>query len=147
MQIEDSIQNRVRLLLEDGKENLGHALGIRFISIRRNELKAEMPVDHRTVQPMRILHGGASVALAESLMSIGAWVNLENPNERAVGLEINANHIRSVKEGGTVTGVAKPIHIGRSTQVWQTKIFDGDNKLVSLSRCTLSIITVPPEAT
>ena len=100
---------------------------------------AEMPVDERTVQPFRILHGGASVALAETLCSIGAWLHLPE-SKTAVGLEINANHHRSVKEGGKVIATAKPIQAGRTIHVWETKIVDERGKLVCTSRCTLAII-------
>ena len=98
-----------------------------------------MPVDDRTVQPFRILHGGASVALAETLCSVGGWLNIPE-SKTAVGVEINANHHRSVREGGKVTAVATPLQIGRTMQVWETKINDERGKLVCSSRCTLAII-------
>ncbi len=98
-----------------------------------------MPVDNRTVQPFRILHGGASVALAETLGSIAAQMNIDQQNLVAVGLDINANHIRSVRNG-FVYGETTPVHIGRSTHVWEIKITNEDDKLVCISRLTVSII-------
>ena len=99
-----------------------------------------MPVDHRTHQPFGILHGGASVVLAETLGSIASYLCLKDPTkEQAVGLEINANHIRSVKEG-FVYGKVTPIHIGRSTHIWEIRITNQENKLVCVSRLTVAIV-------
>ncbi|MEX1011462.1 MAG: hotdog fold thioesterase [Balneolaceae bacterium] len=141
MEIEESVRHKVTPFIESGKKNMGHALGIRFEQFSKDEMVASMPVTENTVQPMRILHGGASVALAETLASIGAWLNLEDESKTAVGLEINANHIRSVPEGRMVRGVSVPIHRGRQTQVWETRISDEQGKLVSISRCTLAIVS------
>ncbi|MCL4141060.1 UNVERIFIED_CONTAM: hypothetical protein GTU68_019997 [Idotea baltica] len=102
-------------------------------------MRAEMPVDERTVQPMGILHGGASVALAESLASIGALLWIDPATQVAVGQEINANHIRPVSSG-KVFGTAKPIHSGRGSQVWTIEIKNAEGKLISVSRCTISIV-------
>jgi 1,4-dihydroxy-2-naphthoyl-CoA hydrolase len=101
-----------------------------------------MPVDHRTVQPFRILHGGASVALAESLGSFAGTLCLENLNTHTiVGVEINANHLKSVKEGEPpVTGTVKPIRIGKTIQVWQIDICNSKNQLTCTSRITLAVI-------
>lgn len=100
-----------------------------------------MPVNENTIQPFGILHGGASVALAETLVSIGAWLNIDENKKSAVGIEINANHIRAVKKGGTVIGTGRPVHIGKQTQVWEAKIRTREtNKLVCISRCTLAIV-------
>ena len=115
------------------------SLGIRFTRISEEELEATMPVDHRTHQPFGILHGGASVALAETLGSVGANLCIDNKEFHCVGLEINANHISSVREG-TVTGVARPIHLGRSTHVWEIRITSDQQKLVCISRITMAII-------
>lgn len=139
MVIEDSIREKVDWFLENHSENMGTAMGINFLKISKTEMIAEMPVDHRTVQPFRILHGGASVALAETLCSIGAWANAAE-GKTAVGVEINANHHRPVKEGGKVTGTSVPIQIGRTIHVWETKIVDERGKLVCTSRCTLAIV-------
>jgi len=140
MHIEEAIRHRIEPFIQGSQKNMSHVLGIEFLAISRDEMKATMPVDQNTVQPMRILHGGASVALAETLASIGAYLNLEDDNKTAVGLEINANHVRAVQEGSTVTGIAKPIHRGRQTQVWETRITTEEGKLVSISRCTLAIV-------
>src|SRR5699024_7906651 len=99
-----------------------------------------MPVDENTIQPFGILHGGASVALAESVASIGAWLNVEDDSKMAVGVEINANHIRAMQKGTSVICTATPIHRGRKIQVWETKIRTPDDKLVCISRCTLTIV-------
>lgn len=139
MIIEDSIREKVDWFFEMSEANMGDALGIKFIKISKNEMIAEMPVNENSVQPFRILHGGASVALAETLCSIGAWVNVSE-NKTAVGIEINANHHRPVLEGGTITATSTPIQIGRTIHVWETKIVDQRGKLVCTSRCTLAIV-------
>jgi 1,4-dihydroxy-2-naphthoyl-CoA hydrolase len=113
-------------------------LGIQVVEIGDDYLKATMPVDHRTHQPMGILHGGASVALAETIGSLGAQMCAE-PGCYVVGLEINANHIRSARTG-FVTGIATPIHVGRSTQVWNIRIADEQDKTVCISRLTMSVL-------
>lgn len=140
MKIEESIRKKAESILNPKNNNMGHALGIHFLELTKQKVKASMPVDERTVQPMRYLHGGASVALAETLMSIGAWLNLDDDNKTAVGVEINANHIRMVSEGEKVIGMAAPIHQGSKFQVWETHINTEAGKLVCISRCTLAII-------
>lgn len=140
MKIEEAIRHRIEPFIDPANTHLGHALGIEFLELSRDEVKASMPVNKNTVQPMRILHGGASVALAETLASIGAYLNLDDENKTAVGLEINANHIRPVPEGSKVIGTSRPVHRGRKTQIWQTEIKTEDGKLVSLSRCTIAIV-------
>jgi 1,4-dihydroxy-2-naphthoyl-CoA hydrolase len=140
MKIEESIRPKFEELFASNQKNMAHALGIDFLVISRIEMKATMPVDKNTIQPFGILHGGASVALAETLSSIGAWINLTDDSKMAVGLEINANHIKSVRMGNRVTGIAKPIHRGAQTQVWETRIETTEGKLVSISRCTLAIV-------
>tara|TARA_R110000868_G_scaffold259361_1_gene517126 strand:+ start:28746 stop:29174 length:429 start_codon:yes stop_codon:yes gene_type:complete len=139
MIIEESIKKRVDWFLKQNQSDMGTALGIKFLKISRDEMIAEMPVDKNTVQPFRILHGGASVALAETLCSVGAWTYLSE-DKTAAGIEINANHHRPVPEGGKVTATAIPIQTGRSIHVWETKIVDERGKLVCTSRCTLAII-------
>lgn len=114
-------------------------IGISITEVGDNFLKATMPVDHRTVQPMGILHGGASVALAETLGSIAANLVVDSEKKYCVGLDINANHIRAAKKG-FVTGVAKPFHIGSSTQVWNIEITDEENRLVCISRLTMAVL-------
>lgn len=114
-------------------------LGIEFIEIGPDYLKATMPVDHRTKQPMGLLHGGASVALAETMGSVGATITIDLNTQHAVGLEINTNHIKSARSG-KVTGTAKPIHLGRGTQVWSIEIHNEDEQLVAISRITMAIL-------
>ena len=119
---------------------LMEALGIVFTELGEGYLRATMPVDARTHQPYGLLHGGASVALAETLGS-SAGALLAGGN--AVGLEINANHLRAVREG-TVTGTTRPLHIGRSTQVWEIEIEDEAGRPVCISRITLAVLPQPP---
>lgn len=114
-------------------------LGIEFTEIGPDYLVATMPVDHRTKQPLGLLHGGASVALAETMGSLGSTVTIDLNKQYAVGLEINTNHIKSAKKG-LVTGVARAIHLGRSTQVWGIEIKNDDDQLVAVSRITLAIL-------
>jgi 1,4-dihydroxy-2-naphthoyl-CoA hydrolase len=119
--------------------NLVAHLGIEFLEVTPQKLVAKMPVDERTVQPLGILHGGASVVLAETLGSIGATLNVSD-SQICVGLEINANHIKSAREG-YVIGTATPIHLGRSTHVWEIRITSEDyEKLICISRITMSIL-------
>jgi 1,4-dihydroxy-2-naphthoyl-CoA hydrolase len=114
-------------------------LGIEFIDAGDDFLKARMPVDHRTKQPEGLLHGGANVVLAESLGSAASVLCIDAEEYFVVGLEINANHIRSVRDG-YVTGITQPIHLGRSTQVWEIKIYDDQNRLSCISRITNAIL-------
>lgn len=114
-------------------------LGIEILEAGPDFLAGRMPVDHRTHQPMGLLHGGASVVLAESLASMGAALQVDLTKKACVGLEINANHLRSVKEGW-VYGKATPIHVGRSTQVWETKITNEAGELLCISRMTVAVI-------
>lgn len=118
---------------------MADALGITIVELTTERVVATMPVDHRTRQPYGILHGGASVALAETVASIGATMNVDRATSVAVGLEINANHMRP-KRDGVVTGTATPIHRGKSTQVWDVRIVDEEGRLVCVSRCTLAVV-------
>ena len=118
---------------------LGEHLGIEFMQIGPDFVEARMPVDHRTVQPDRILHGGASVALAETLGSIGGSMCVDRERFQIVGQEINANHLRPAL-GGYVTGRAKPIHVGRRCQVWNIEISDDNQRLICVSRLTIAIL-------
>jgi len=138
--IEEEIREKALLMLNGESKNMGDAIGIQFIKLHRTEMIAEMPVDENTIQPFGILHGGASVALAETLASVGAWLNLSDNSKTAVGLEINANHIKAVRKGQKVIGIAKPIHRGAQTQVWETRLETESGKLVCISRCTLAIV-------
>jgi len=117
---------------------LADAMGIEIVELSASRVIATMPVDHRTRQPFGILHGGASVALAETVASLGATANVDRQEFVAVGLEINANHIRA-KSDGVVTATATPIHIGKTTHVWDVRIVDEDERPVCVSRCTLAI--------
>jgi 1,4-dihydroxy-2-naphthoyl-CoA hydrolase len=118
------------------------ALGIEFTYLGADAVRATMPVDHRTVQYFNMLHGGASVALAETLASCAGAVHVDLGKQRVVGLEINANHLRGVPGGADlkVHGEAKPLHLGRKTQVWSVEIKGDDGKLVCVSRCTLAVV-------
>ena len=114
-------------------------LGIEYIEVGDDYIIAKMPVDCRTVQPFRILHGGASVSLAESVGSVASICCIDLSKQQAVGLEINANHIKSIKEG-FVIGTARPIHIGKKTQVWEIKIKNEQQELICISRITMAVI-------
>lgn len=135
----EEIREIVEQMMQMNPENLGTALGFIFLKVGRKEMVAQMPVDSRTIQPFGLLHGGASVALAETLASIGAYLNVDTQNEMTVGLEINANHLKPARRG-LVTGISKPIHVGKSTQVWETKITDESGRLLCISRCTLAVV-------
>jgi 1,4-dihydroxy-2-naphthoyl-CoA hydrolase len=124
-----------------GQNSLSDTLGIQFTDFGDDFLMASMPVDHRTVQPFRILHGGASVALAETLGSVASVLSLSDMSKyQAVGLEINANHLSSAREGTTVYGTVRPIRIGRTVHVWGIEIHDEKGKLVCTSRITVMIV-------
>jgi 1,4-dihydroxy-2-naphthoyl-CoA hydrolase len=118
-------------------QTMGESLGIQMVSAENGKLVATMPVDARTRQPFGLLHGGASVALAETLGSIGANM-LAGPGKMAVGMEINANHLRSVREG-LVTGTAVVVHQGQTSQVWEIKITDREGRLCCISRFTAAV--------
>jgi 1,4-dihydroxy-2-naphthoyl-CoA hydrolase len=122
-----------------GKNTMAEYLGIEWTEVGPDFLKATMPVDHRTNQPYGLLHGGASCVLAETLGSVASAMVVDHSKFLCVGLEINANHIRSAREG-VVTGVASPLHIGASTHVWDIKIYDHREKLVCVSRLTVAVI-------
>jgi|SRR5699024_11097618 len=140
MYIQQSIQPKVDQLLQTDHPNMGDALGIEFTHFARDRVEATMPVDHNTIQPFGILHGGASVALAETLASIGAWLTLDDDSKMAVGVEINANHLRPVPMGKKVKATATPIKRGKKIHVWETKIYTETDKLVCVSRCTLAVV-------
>jgi 1,4-dihydroxy-2-naphthoyl-CoA hydrolase len=124
------------------KNTIASYLGIEYTEVGDDYIIARMPVDHRTHQPFGLLHGGASVVLAETVGSIASYLLLPDPTkQQAVGLDINANHIRGVKSGW-VYGKVTPIHIGRSTHVWEIRITNEVGKLVCISRLTMSIISV-----
>ena len=125
------------------RPTLADALGMELTEVTDNYLEGRMPVDGRTHQPMGLLHGGASVALAETLGSIAAMLRVDRTKQACVGLEINANHIKGVRDGW-VRGRATPVHIGRSTQVWEIRItHEETGALVCLSRITMAVIDLP----
>lgn len=134
---------RKTLLLEDivnlGKGNMGEHLGIEFIELGADFLKGRMPVDDRTRQPFGLLHGGASVVLAETLGSVASALIVNRDEYMCVGLEVNANHVRSVSQG-FVIGTCSPIHIGASTHVWDIKIHDQRERLICVSRLTVAVL-------
>lgn len=121
------------------RRGLAVALGIEMEELSRERVVATMPVDDRTRQPFGLLHGGASIALAETVASFGAAVLIDREQFVAVGLEINGNHLRAKTEG-MVRAVGVPVHVGRSTQVWSIEITDEEGRLVCISRCTMAIV-------
>jgi 1,4-dihydroxy-2-naphthoyl-CoA hydrolase len=127
------------------KDSMVEHLDIRFTEIGPDYMRATMPVDKRTWQPYGLLHGGASVALAETLGSTGANCVVDNTRYYCVGQEINANHLRAVRSG-RVTATARPVHIGARSQVWEVRIEDDRGKLACISRITLAVVegTGPP---
>lgn len=115
------------------------SLGIEITQLQKGKVVATMPVDDRTRQPFGLLHGGASVALAETVASVGAFELVDKENEVVVGLEINANHIKA-KRDGVVKAVGTVLHQGKTTMVWDIKITDEEENLVCISRCTIAVI-------
>lgn len=130
----------IEVLNQMGKNTMVEFLGIQFTEVGEDFLSATMPVNNRTKQPIGILHGGANMVLAETIASMAANAVIDSNQFYCVGLEINANHIRSVKEG-LVTAVTSPIHLGRTTQVWQINIFNEAGKKTCISRMTASVLT------
>jgi len=122
-----------------GKETMSEYIGIEWVEVGADYLKARMPVDHRTKQPYGLLHGGASCVLAETIGSVASAMVIDHLKFVCVGLEINANHVRSAREG-FVTGIATALHLGSNTHVWDIKIFDEIQKLVCISRLTVAVI-------
>jgi len=121
------------------KNTMAEALGMELVEVAPGRVVATMPVDHRTHQPYGLLHGGASVALAETVASLGGWILVAGEGKVVVGQEINANHLRSVRSG-KVKAIGEIIHQGKTSQVWGIKIFDEAEKLICISRCTLAVI-------
>lgn len=121
------------------KNTLAEQIGIAFTAIGEDSLEATMPVDDRTRQPFGLLHGGASVVLAETLGSVAATCCIDTAKQFCVGLEINANHLRGAREG-FVKGITRPIHIGKKTQVWEIRILNQDKELICISRLTLAVL-------
>ena len=120
-------------------QTLLSTLGIEIIEQTAERVVARMPVGPAVLQPFGLLHGGASLALAETVASIGAWMNVDRDKFNVVGIEINANHVRAVRDG-VVTGTALPVNIGRRIQVWEARITDERGRIVCISRCTVAVV-------
>ena len=125
--------------LNQSAKNMVKHLGIEILEVKPDALVGRMPVDHRTQQPMGLLHGGASVVLAETLGSIASNLCVEFTSQYCVGLEINANHIKSAREG-FVVGTASPLHLGKKTHIWEIRIVNEKEELVCISRLTMAVI-------
>ncbi|MFZ5894957.1 MAG: hotdog fold thioesterase [Myxococcota bacterium] len=126
---------------EHSKNTLIAHLGIEFLEAGDDYLTARMPVDNRTHQPAGMLHGGASVVLAETLASWGATFTVDRAKSHCVGLEINANHVRAISSGWVI-GTGRPLHLGKSTQIWEVRIADEQNRLVCVSRITMAVLNM-----
>ena len=120
-------------------ETLLTTLGIEIVEATKERVVGRMAVGPKVHQPFGVLHGGASVALAETVASTGGWMSVDQEKERVVGIEINANHLRAMRDG-VLTATATPIHVGRRTHVWAVRIADENGKDVCISRCTLAVV-------
>lgn len=125
------------------RPGVGKSLGIEFTEVAPERVVATMPVDGRHLQPLGYLHGGVSVVLAESVASVGAWINC-GEGQTAFGTEINASHVRA-RRSGTLTATGTPLHRGRTSQTWQVEISDEEGKLVCVSRCSLAVVNERPQ--
>lgn len=134
-----SDQITTKLLNDWSPNTMAEAIGIEFTAVGPDFLEAKMPVDRRTHQPFGLLHGGASVALAETLGSVAAQCCVDSAKQYCVGLEINANHLKGVKNG-YVKGITRPVHIGKKTQVWEIRITNEADELVCISRITMAVL-------
>jgi 1,4-dihydroxy-2-naphthoyl-CoA hydrolase len=132
-------QTTAAQLQEDARDTLAEHIGIRVTEVGADYLRATMPVDAKTLQPMGVLHGGASVALAETVGSMAASMCVDPSQHTVLGQDINANHLRSVTSG-TVTATARPYHLGRRSQVWNIEIRDERDKLVCVARLTMAVV-------
>ena len=132
-------ENVLHALNKQSENTIAAQLGIEITEIGDDYLRGTMPVDQRTHQPYGLLHGGASVVLAETLGSLGCELTIDSSSHFCVGLEVNANHVRAVR-AGTVTGTARPDHAGKTTQVWSIKIHDEPDKLVCIARLTVAVL-------
>jgi len=128
-----------QVAIDELRKGMAAAMGIEIVSLTPEKVVATMPVDHRTQQPFGLLHGGASAALAETVASLGAYLNVDPETQAAVGVELNANHLRGKTEG-IVTATATPVRRGRTIHVWDIRIEDEESRLVCVSRCTLAIV-------
>ena len=134
-------------IFPSSQETLLSTLGIEITEATRERVVATMPVGPKVHQPFGLLHGGASVALAETVASTAGWMNIDQSKESVVGLEINANHLRAKKDG-FVKATALAVHVGKRTQVWEVRIVDEEGRPVCVSRCTLAVVPLkaPPTA-
>ncbi len=123
------------------QDTLSHLLGIEFIEVGTDFLTARMPIAPKVSQPMQIMHGGASAALAETVASAAANYCIDRKTKVCVGLELNINHLRSLRDG-FADAIAKPLHLGKTTQVWEIKIYDCEKKLISAARLTLAVLSL-----
>ena len=139
MYIAPELTPKVTWLLEHTTGTLSSTLGVNYLHFDKDKVIAEMPVGPVVRQPFGLLHGGASVVLAESLASVAGWLNVDETKFNVVGMEINANHLRATREG-KVIGTATPIHRGQKSQVWEIKITNETGKMVCISRCTLAVV-------
>lgn len=126
-------------LNRSSRKTLNALMGLEFTSIGPDFIQAELPVDVRTHQPYGLLHGGASAALIETLGSVASYILVSHEGKRAVGIEINANHVRGITEG-KVTGTVRALHVGRTTHVWEVRIHNPDGQLISAGRLTVAIV-------
>lgn len=143
MSIFDPVKYSIEALNNRNANTMADWIGLEFTELNEEFLRARMPVDRRTIQPLGIVNGGAYCVLAETVGSMAANLVIDRDKYSAVGLDINANHIRSAHVGsGFVYGTARPIHLGRSTQVWEIRITDEQDKLCCISRLTMAVIEV-----
>ncbi|MDD2620187.1 MAG: hotdog fold thioesterase [Syntrophomonadaceae bacterium] len=125
----------------DLKNTIMSTLDINVVEFTQERVTATMPVTSKVHQPFGLMHGGVSVVLAETVASSGSYLFIDPEKQRAVGLEINANHLRSVSKG-MIKAVGTPVHVGRRTIVWDIRIFDEDEKLICISRCTIAVVDI-----
>lgn len=143
MKIFDTRVYTIEAINKRNENTMADWIGLEFTELTDDFLRARMPIDRRTVQPLRIVNGGAYCVLAETVGSMAANLVIDREKYSAVGLDINANHIRSAHEGGGyVFGTARPVHLGRSTQVWEIRITDEQERLCCISRLTMAVIEV-----
>jgi 1,4-dihydroxy-2-naphthoyl-CoA hydrolase len=134
-----SEQQATEALNSDSQQYLPGALGMEVVQADSDHVVVRLPITNRVRQPLGLLHGGATVALAETAASIGTWLGIDQTSYHAVGMEINANHLRPVIDG-VITAEARPLHRGRNTWVWDIRVTDEGGKLVAISRCTVAIV-------
>jgi 1,4-dihydroxy-2-naphthoyl-CoA hydrolase len=142
--VEQSQEELIEQINSTRQGTVWDVLDIKIVEAEKRRVVATMPVGPNHRQQLGYLHGGVSVVLAESLASLGSALNVDASKQMVFGLEINANHLRPKREG-VVSGVATPVHMGRTTHVWEVKISDEDGKLICISRCTVAVVDRPPE--